>query len=235
MTEQERIVELIKRLRGLYPDAKCSLDFTNALELLVATILAGQCTDERVNQVGKTLFKKYRTAQDYTAVPLQELETDLKQITFYRNKAKHIQEACTILVNRYGGEVPKNMRDLLSLPGVARKTANVVLGNAYGIVEGVIVDTHAGRISQRLGLVNSSDPVQIEQVLMRKLPRADWLDYTHMLIYHGRAVCKAPKPLCNQCTLVDLCPTGTAFLANPAPAAQSTPKLKAAKASKATK
>jgi endonuclease-3 len=213
MTEQERIAELMKRLRQLYPDAKCSLDFTDALELLVATILAGQCTDERVNQVTKTLFKKYRTAADYSAVPLQELEADLSKITFYRNKAKHIQEACTIIVNRYKGEVPKTMRELLGLPGVARKTANVVLGNAFGMVEGVIVDTHAGRISQRLGLTTSSDPVMIEQVLMRKLPREDWLDYTHLLIYHGRAICKAPKALCGQCTLVDLCPTGTAALA----------------------
>jgi endonuclease-3 len=234
MIEQERIAELMKRLRQLYPDAKCSLDFTNALELLVATILAGQCTDERVNMVGKTLFKKYRTAKDYTAVPLSELETDLKQINFYRNKAKHIQEACTILVNRYGGEVPKNMRDLLGLPGVARKTANVVLGNAFGIVEGVIVDAHAGRISQRLGLVSSTDPVMIEQVLMRKLPREDWLDYTHLLIYHGRAICKAPKPFCDKCTLVDLCPTGTAVLAAPASAAKPTSNKATPKASKVT-
>ena len=220
MTEAERISELMTRLRQLYPDAKCSLDFTNALELLVATILAGQCTDERVNQVTAKLFKKYRTAQDYASVPLQELETDLKQINFYRNKAKHIREACTILVNRYGGQVPKTMRDLLSLPGVARKTANVVLGNAYGIIEGVIVDTHAGRISRRLGLASSDDPVRVEQELMKKLPRQDWLDYTHLLIYHGRAICQARKALCEKCTLADICPTGSTVVAPQAVAAE---------------
>jgi endonuclease-3 len=200
------------RLRQTYPDATCSLDFTTPLELLVATILAAQCTDERVNQVTATLFKKYRTAQDYASASLPELEQDLRQINFYRNKAKHIREACAILVARYGGQVPQTMQALLSLPGVARKTANVVLGNAFGLVQGVIVDTHVKRISQRLGLTSSDDPVRAEQELMKKLPRQDWLDFTHLLIYHGRAVCQARKPLCHQCILVDLCPTGSAII-----------------------
>lgn len=209
MTEQERIAELMARLRQLYPDAKCSLDFTTPLELLVATILAAQCTDERVNMVTKTLFKKYTTAQDYASASLQQLEQDLKQINFYRNKAKNIQAMANILVQRHNGQVPSTMRELVALPGAARKTANVVLGNAFGQVEGVIVDTHVKRQAQRLGLTRSDDPVVIEQELMKKLPKADWLDFTHLLIYHGRAICKAPKPLCNQCSLIDICPTGS--------------------------
>lgn len=209
MTEQERIAELMARLRQLYPDAKCSLDFSTPLELLVATILAAQCTDERVNMVTKTLFKKYPTAQDYASAPLQQLEQDLKQINFYRNKAKNIQAMANILVQRYNGQVPSTMRELIALPGAARKTANVVLGNAFGQVEGVIVDTHVKRQAQRLGLTRSDDPVVIEQELMKKLLKTDWLDFTHLLIYHGRAVCKAPKPLCNQCALIDICPTGS--------------------------
>ena len=212
MTEQERVSELMTRLHQMYPDAKCSLDFTKPLELLVATILAAQCTDERVNQVTATLFKKYRTAQDYASAPLQQLEQDLRQINFYRNKAKHVREACAILVARHGGQVPQSMQELLALPGVARKTANVVLGNAYSLVQGVIVDTHVGRISRRLGLSSSDDPVKTEQELMKKLPHQDWLDFTHLLIYHGRAICQARKPLCQQCALVDLCPTGFAIV-----------------------
>lgn len=212
MTEQERVNELIARLHQAYPDAKCSLDFTTPLELLVATILSAQCTDERVNMVTKTLFKKYRTAQDYADAPLAQLEQDLKQVNFYRNKARNIQAAARMLVQRYGGQVPQTMADLIALPGVARKTANVVLGNAYGIVEGIVVDTHAGRVSRRLGLASSEDPVKAEQELMKVIPRQDWLAYTHLLIYHGRAVCQARKPLCQQCTLVDLCPTGSGYV-----------------------
>jgi endonuclease-3 len=212
LTEQERVNELIARLHQAYPDAKCSLDFTTPLELLVATILSAQCTDERVNMVTKTLFKKYRTAQDYADAPLAQLEQDLKQVNFYRNKARNIQAAARMLVQRYGGQVPQTMADLIALPGVARKTANVVLGNAYGIVEGIVVDTHAGRVSRRLGLASSEDPVKAEQELMKVIPRQDWLAYTHLLIYHGRAVCQARKPLCQQCTLVDLCPTGSGYV-----------------------
>ncbi len=209
MTEQERVVEIIARLRRAYPDARCSLNFTTPLELLVATILAAQCTDERVNQVTATLFQKYRTAQDYAAAPVQQLEQDLKQVNFYRNKARHIHETCAILVQRYGGQVPHTMHELLALPGVARKTANVVLGNAFGLVEGIVVDTHVKRISQRLGLTQSADPLHIEQDLMKKVPRQDWVDFTHLLIYHGRALCQARQPFCSQCPLIDLCPTGS--------------------------
>ncbi len=211
MTEQERANELITRLRQVYPDAKCSLNFTTPLELLVATILSAQCTDERVNQVTATLFKKYRTAQDYAVAPLPQLEQDLRQVNFYRNKAKHIQATCAILVGRYAGQLPQSMQELIALPGVARKTANVVLGNAFGIVEGVVVDTHVGRISRRLELTSSDDPVKIEQELMKKVPRQHWLDFTHLLIYHGRAICQARKPLCDKCVLIDLCPTGSGF------------------------
>ncbi|HEY7350930.1 MAG TPA: endonuclease III [Ktedonobacterales bacterium] len=212
MTEQERASELIARLHQAYPDAKCSLDFTTPLELLIATILSAQCTDERVNMVTKTLFKKYRTAQDYAAAPLAQLEQDLKQVNFYRNKAKNIQATAAILVQRYDGQVPHTMQELIALPGVARKTANVVLSNALGQVEGIIVDTHVRRLSQRLGLTSSEDPLKIEQELMKKLPRQDWLAITHLLIYHGRAVCQARKPLCQQCVLIDLCPTGSGYV-----------------------
>jgi len=219
MTEQERVIELIARLRQLYPDARCSLNFTTPLELLVATVLSAQCTDERVNQVTATLFKKYRTAQDYADASIEELEQDLRQINFYRNKARHIREACAILVQHYEGQVPQTMQELIALPGVARKTANVVLGNAFGHIEGIVVDTHVGRISRRLGLASSEEPIKVEEELMRKVPRQHWLDLTHLLIYHGRAVCQARKPLCNQCTLIDLCPTGSGFVISTAAAA----------------
>lgn len=237
MTEQERVTELIARLRQAYPDARCSLDFTTPLELLVATILAAQCTDERVNMVTKTLFKKYQSAQDYADAPPGQLEQDLKQVNFYRNKAKNIQALATILVQRYGGQVPQTMPELVALPGVARKTGNVVLGNAFGLVEGVIVDTHVGRISRRLGLTSSDDPVKIEQELMKVVPREHWLDFTHLLIYHGRAVCQARKPLCQQCMLLDLCPTGAAIVASaatPAPAARARARGKASRATSAS-
>jgi len=211
--ELVRAREIVARLRAQYPDARCSLNFRNPLELLVATILSAQCTDERVNQVTERLFTKYRSAADYAAAPPDELEQDIKQTGFYRNKAKHLREAGAQLVARFGGEVPRTMEELITLPGVARKTANVVLGNAYGIVEGVVVDTHVARVSQRLGLTSSEDPAKIEQDLMAVLPREDWLDFSHLLIYHGRAVCQARKPRCAECTLADLCPTGRAILA----------------------
>lgn len=207
-----RAAEIVARLRQEYPDARCSLDFTTPLELLVATILAAQCTDERVNQVTPALFRKYRTAEDYAQARPEELEQDVKQTGFYRNKAKHIREAAALIVERHGGEVPRTMNELLALPGVARKTANVVLGNAYGIVEGVVVDTHTGRLARRMGLSESEDPVKVEQDLMALLPRTDWLDVSHLFIYHGRAVCQARKPLCERCVLANICPTGAANL-----------------------
>jgi endonuclease-3 len=203
---------ILTRLRQVYPDARTSLDFSNPLELLVATILSAQCTDERVNAVTKDLFKKYRTAEDYARADPEALERDIKQTGFYRNKAKHIREAAAILVRDYHGEVPRTMAELISLPGVARKTANVVMGNAYGIVEGVVVDTHVGRLSRRMGLTETEDPVKVEQDLMALLPRADWLDLSHIFIYHGRAVCQARKPLCERCAVAGLCPTGVETL-----------------------
>ncbi len=206
--ERQRARAIVARLRATYPNARCSLDFTTPLELLVATILSAQCTDERVNIVTKTLFAKYRSAADYAGAPVAELEQDIKSTGFYRNKAKSVQGMARMLVERFGGEVPRAMDDLLRLPGVARKTANVVQGNAFGIVEGVVVDTHVGRISRRLELTKEDDPPKVEQDLMALLDRADWLDFSHLLIFHGRAVCKAPTPACAGCVLLDLCPTG---------------------------
>ena len=207
----EQVEAIIAELRRLYPDAKCSLDFSTPLQLLIATQLAAQCTDERVNMVTKELFRKYRSVEDFATVSQEELEQDIKSTGFYRNKAKNIRSACQRIITDFGGEVPLTMKDLLSLPGVARKTANVVLGNAFGIVEGYIVDTHNMRLSRRFGWTTSEDPVKIEQTLMRIIPQKDWLDLSHFLIYHGRAVCVARKPLCEQCTLAKLCPS--AFLA----------------------
>jgi len=203
----EQVTAIIAELRHLYPDAKIALNFSNPLELLVATQLSAQSTDERVNIVTAYLFKKYRSVEDYAMVSQEELEKDIKSTGFYHNKAKNIRAAAQRIITNYGGEVPRTMKDLLTLPGVARKTANVVLGNAFGIVEGIIVDTHVGRLARRLGWTTNEDPVKVEQDLMRIIPRKDWLNLSHMLIYHGRAICRARKPLCAQCVLVNLCPS----------------------------
>ena len=203
----EQVSAIIMALRALYPDAHCSLNFSHPLELLIATQLAAQCTDERVNQVTQVLFQKYHTAQDYAAVGQAELEADIRSTGFYRNKAKNIRAACQKIVSDFGGEVPQTMKGLLSLAGVARKTANVVLGNAFGIVEGYTVDTHNLRLSRRFGWTTSDDAVQVEQQLMRIIPRQDWFDLSHLLIYHGRAICLARRPRCGDCTLADLCPS----------------------------
>lgn len=216
--ERQRAAAIMAGLRADYPDATCSLTFSTPLELLVATILSAQCTDERVNAVTKQLFQKYRSAADYANADLEKLEQDVKQTGFYRNKAKSIRAAAQLLVTRFGGEVPRTLDELITLPGVARKTANVVMGNAYGIVEGVVVDTHVGRLARRLGLTASDDPVKVEQDLMALFPQSDWLALSHALIYHGRAICQARRPLCEQCHLVDLCPTGQANLRAAAPA-----------------
>lgn len=202
----EQVGAIIAELRRLYPDAKCSLNFSNPLELLIATQLAAQCTDERVNIVTATLFHKYRTAADYAAANPTELEEDIRSTGFYRNKAKNIRAACQKIVTDFGGEVPRTMAGLLSLAGVARKTANVVLGNAFGIVEGYTVDTHNIRLSRRFGWTTGEDAVKIEQTLTRIIPQQDWFDLSHLLIYHGRAICTGRKPLCEQCTLTNLCP-----------------------------
>ncbi len=203
----EQVQAIITELRRLYPDARCSLNFSNPLELLVATQLSAQCTDERVNIVTTQLFQKYRTVEDYATVSQEELEQDIKTCGFYRNKAKNIRSACQSILIEYNGEVPQTMAGLLSLAGVARKTANVVLGNAFGIVEGFTVDTHVGRLSRRFGWTTNEDPVKVEQDLMRLIPQQDWLDLSHLLIFHGRAICYARKPLCEQCPLVPVCPS----------------------------
>ena len=203
----EQIREITAELRRLYPDAKCSLNFSNPLELLVATQLSAQCTDERVNVVTRDLFQKYRSVEDYAAVSQEELEQDIRSTGFYRNKAKNIRAACQRIITYYDGEVPRTMADLLTLPGVARKTANVVLGNAFGIVVGFVVDTHIGRLARRFGWTTDEDPVKVEQDLMRLTPREDWLDLSHLMIFHGRAICQARKALCEQCSLARLCPS----------------------------
>lgn len=204
---KQRTKKIIARLRKAYPDAHCSLNFSNPLELLIATILSAQCTDERVNIVTADLFRKYRKAEDFINVEQAELEQDIRSTGFYRNKAKAIQGACRLVVERHGGQVPSTIDELLQLPGVARKTANVVLGNAFNIASGVVVDTHVGRLSQRLGLTANQQPEKIERDLIELVPKKDWVDFSHLLIYHGRAICKARKPECISCTLEDLCPS----------------------------
>ncbi len=208
----EQVTAIIAELRRLYPDAKISLTFSSPLELLMATQLSAQSTDERVNLVTAELFKKYRRVEDYATVSQEELEQDIRSTGFYHSKAKNIRAAAQRIMTNYGGEVPCTMEDLVTLPGVGRKTANVVLGNAFGIVEGIVVDTHVGRLALRFVWTNNEDPVQVEQDLMRIIPRKDWLHLSNVMIYHGRAICRARKPLCAQCTLVSLCPS--AFLAS---------------------
>ena len=209
---QERLPEIVRLLRELHPDAKCALDFENPLQLLVATILSAQCTDERVNKVTPVLFARFPTAQDLAEADREELEQIIHSTGFYRNKAKNVQEACRRIVSEYGGEVPSNMADLLSLTGVARKTANVVLGNCYGIADGIVVDTHVKRLSERLGLTAQTDPEKIERDLMALSPQPDWIDLSHLLIFHGRRVCDARKPRCAGCPISYLCPSAVLVL-----------------------
>ena len=204
---KERTVEIIKLLKRAHPDAHCALNHSSAFELLIATILSAQCTDERVNIVTADLFRKYRRPEDYLKVPAVELQQDVRTTGFFRNKTKSIQGACKMLVEEFGGEVPKTMDELLKLPGVARKTANVVLGVAYGIAAGVVVDTHVSRLSQRLRLTKQKDAGKIEADLMELVPRKDWIIFSHLLIFHGRRVCKARRPLCEECAVEKLCPS----------------------------
>jgi endonuclease III len=206
-TLEQRAPEAIRILSGAYPEAKVALNFSNALEMLVATILSAQCTDERVNQVTATLFKKYRTPEDYLKVPESELAHDIKPTGFFNQKTKAIRGACRMIVEEFGGRVPDTMEDLIRLPGVARKTANIVLGNAHGKVEGIAVDTHVRRVSQRLGFTDQKDPDKIERDLMNLVPRERWFEFTYVLIEHGRAVCKAPTPRCEDCPVNHLCPS----------------------------
>ena len=204
---QARTKEIVKLLKRAHPDAKCALNHANAFELLIATILSAQCTDERVNKVTADLFRKYRKPEDYLKVPAAELQEDIRTTGFFRNKTKSIQGACAMLTDEFHGEVPKSMEELLKLPGVARKTANVVLGVAYGIAAGIVVDTHVTRVSRRLGLTKQKDAVKIEQDLMELVPRYDWIIFSHLLIFHGRRTCKARRPLCEECAVEKLCPS----------------------------
>jgi endonuclease III len=201
------ISEVIARLKGEYPDATTELNWSNPLELLVATILSAQTTDVRVNQVTKELFERYRVAEDYAVAELTELEEDIRPTGFYRNKARALQGMARALLERHGGEVPRTMAELVALPGVGRKTANVVLGNAFGVDEGIVVDTHVRRVSNRLGLTEERDPEKIERDLLRVVPKEDRTVFSHLLIFHGRRVCKARKPDCTGCVLNDICPS----------------------------
>jgi endonuclease-3 len=202
----KRTAEIIKRLRRAYPDAHCALNHTSAFELLIATILSAQCTDARVNIVTADLFRKYRGPQDYLNVAQTELEKDVHTTGFFRNKARNIQNACRRIIDEYNGEVPQTMDELLTLGGVARKTANVVLGNAFGIASGVVVDTHVARLSQRLGLTTNTDAVKIEKDLQELVPKKHWVMFPHWMIHHGRQICIARKPKCSECVLNNICP-----------------------------
>ena len=199
--------EVISRLKSEYPDARTELDWNSPLELLVATILSAQTTDVSVNGVTKALFEKYRTAADYAGADPAELEEDIRPSGFYRNKARSLRGMARALVEEHAGEVPRTMRELVALPGVGRKTANVVLGNAFGVDEGIVVDTHVRRVSNRLGLTENQHPEKIERDLIRMVPQEDWTVFSHLLIFHGRRICKARKPDCTNCVLNDLCPS----------------------------
>ncbi|MDI9548262.1 MAG: endonuclease III [Chloroflexota bacterium] len=204
---EARIPEILRLLHQEYPDATCELDFRSPLELLVATILSAQCTDERVNKVTPALFAAYPTAQAYAEADIEELQEAVRPTGFFRNKSKNIQGAARRIVEAYDGDVPSVMDDLLTLPGVARKTANVVLGCAYHIADGVVVDTHVKRLSNRLGLTAESNPEKIERDLMNLVPQEEWIDIGHLLIFHGRRVCAARKPNCAACVISHLCPS----------------------------
>jgi len=203
---KQRAQKIYEALRKTHPHARIELDFSNAWELLVATVLSAQCTDRRVNEVTRSLFKKYRTPEDYLRVPEQELEEDIRPTGFFRRKAKSIRGIAKAVVQRFNGEAPRTMEELTTLPGVGRKTANVILGNAFGI-PGIVVDTHVGRVAQRLGLTDASDPEKIEQDLMALFPREEWTRVSNTLIFHGRYICKARKPDCAACPVKGLCPT----------------------------
>jgi endonuclease III len=202
-----RTREVIRRLKRAYPGAKCSLNHSNPFELLVATILSAQCTDERVNIVTADLFRKYRKPEDYLKVPPRELEKDIQSTGFFRNKTKSLQGTAKVLTEQYGGEVPHTMDELLELPGVARKTANVVLGNAFDIHAGVVVDTHVMRLSHRLGFTQQKTAEKIEQDLIQIVPKKDWVIFPHLMIYHGRKICKARNPFCAECQVEKQCPS----------------------------
>ncbi|QNU65492.1 endonuclease III [Ruminiclostridium herbifermentans] len=204
MNKKEKVIHILQIFDGIYPNAECTLDYKSPLQLLISTQLAAQCTDARVNIVAKDLYSKYKSAEDFANADIAELEQDIKSTGFYRNKAKNIKECCRILVDKYNGEIPTNMEELTALPGVGRKTANLVLYEIYGI-QGIIVDTHAKRLSNRIGLTKSENPEKIEYDLQKIVPKERWADFCHMLVSHGRAVCKARKPECEKCEIRDYC------------------------------
>jgi endonuclease-3 len=203
----QHVAEIIKRLRAAHPDAHCELDYQTPVQLLVATILSAQCTDKRVNEVTPALFARYPEITDFAAADRAELEETIRSTGFFRQKARYIQEAAHAIVHKYGGQVPDNMPDLLKLTGVARKTANVVLGEIYGIADGITVDTHVKRLAKRLGLTEATHPQKVEQALMAIIPPEGWIEISHLLIFHGRRVCDARRPDCHRCTLSDICPS----------------------------
>lgn len=211
MKDKELVQKIIQLLAEEHPDAKIALHYSNPLELLVATILSAQSTDKIVNEVTKTLFKKYRKADDYANADLKELEKDIKSTGFYRNKAKYLKRMGQMLVEKFWSKVPKTMDELTTLPGVARKTANIVLSNAFQVVEGIAVDTHVRRLSQRLGLSENKDPNKIERDLMKLVPKEQWAKLNDLLIFHGRRVCTAKKPKCRKCAANKLCPSAFTF------------------------
>jgi len=212
LNRKKRTAEIIKRLKKAYPDAHCALNHSNPFELLIATILSAQCTDERVNIVTADLFRKYRGPEDFVKVSPQELERDIHSTGFFRNKAKNIKAASQRLIEVYGGEIPRTMEEILTLGGVARKTGNVVLGNAFGIASGVVVDTHVSRLSQRLGITDEKTPEKIERDLQELVPKKDWVMFSHWMIFHGRQICIARKPKCMECVLADICPSYPLFV-----------------------
>lgn len=211
MDEKERVMEIIKRLQQEYPDAKIALKFNNAYELLVATILSAQSTDKKVNEITPELFKKYPDVYALASADIADVERIIKPTGFFRQKAKYIVNAARQIVERFDGRVPDTMEELTSLPGVARKTANIILANAFNKVEGIAVDTHVKRLANRLGLSSEKDPEKIERDLLAKIPRRYWYAVNYLLIEHGRAVCKAPRPKCDKCVLADLCPSAFTF------------------------
>ena len=205
--KRKRALEILRRLSKKFPDAKIALKYSNPIQLTVAVILSAQCTDKKVNEVTAVLFKKYKTAKDFAKANLAVFEREIRPTGFYRAKARNIIAAAKLLESKFGGKLPKTMEEMTTLPGVARKSANVILGNAYGVVDGIAVDTHVMRISQRLGLTKFSDPVKIERDLMELFPRARWFDLTYKIIEHGRNICDAKKPKCSICPLNDICPS----------------------------
>lgn len=207
MNPEKKMTEILKRLKKEYPDARVALNFSTPFELLVATILSAQTTDARVDKVTEYLFRKYSTIRDYADTPLETLQKDVSSVNFYKTKAKNIQNAAKIIIDKYNSEVPNSMPDLITLPGVARKTANILLANVYGLNEGIAVDTHVKRVSYRLGLTENDDPVKVENDLMAITPKEEWGNLSHLLIFHGRRMCQAKKPNHKECVLYDICPS----------------------------